>query len=41
LLIDTQNIVRCCQNYTPTDCFFGDFAHWKEIAETIQSFISL
>jgi len=18
----------CCQKYTPTDCFFGDFVHW-------------
>jgi len=23
----TENTVPCCQN-TPTDCFFGDFAHW-------------
>jgi len=20
--------VPCCQRYTPTDCFFGDFAQW-------------
>jgi len=20
--------VPCCQKYTPTDCFFGDVAHW-------------
>jgi len=20
--------VLYCQNHTPTDCFFGDFAHW-------------
>jgi len=24
---DTQNTVPYCQKYTPTDCFFGDFAH--------------
>jgi len=23
----TQNTVLYCQNYTPTDYFFGDFAH--------------
>jgi len=22
--------VPYCQKYTPTDCFFGDFAHWEE-----------
>jgi len=22
--------VPCCQKYTPTDCFFGDFAHWED-----------
>jgi len=24
----TQNTVQHCQKYTPTDSFFGDFAHW-------------
>jgi len=24
----TQNTVPCCQKDTPTDCFFGDFAHF-------------
>jgi len=24
----TQNTVPCCQKDIPTDCFFGDFAHW-------------
>jgi len=23
--------VSYCQKYTPTDCFFGDFAHWVVI----------
>jgi len=27
----TQNTVPCCQQYTPTDCFFGDFAHWVTV----------
>jgi len=22
------NTVPYCQKYTPTDCFFDDFAHW-------------
>jgi len=22
-------LVPCCQKYTPTDCFFGRFAHWE------------
>jgi len=21
--------VPYCQKYTPTDCFFGEFAHWE------------
>jgi len=29
LLIRTQNTVPYCQKYTPTDCIFGDFAHWE------------
>jgi len=27
----TQNTVPCCQKYTLTDGFFGDFAHWEVI----------
>jgi len=27
----TQNTVPYCQKYTPTDCFFGYFAHWDII----------
>jgi len=27
LLIGTHT-VPYCQKHTPTDCFFGDFAHW-------------
>jgi len=27
-LLSTQNTVPCCSKYIPTDCFFGDFAHW-------------
>jgi len=23
-----ENTVPYCQKYTPTDCVFGDFAHW-------------
>jgi len=23
--------VPYCQIYTPTDCFFGDFAHWVQL----------
>jgi len=26
-----QNTVPYCQKYTPTDCVFGDFAHWAVI----------
>jgi len=22
------NTVPCCQKYTPTYCFLGDFTHW-------------
>jgi len=24
----TSALKICCQKYTPTDCFFGDFPHW-------------
>jgi len=24
-----------CQNYTPTDCFFGDFAHWVRFESSV------
>jgi len=23
---------KTVQRYTPTDCFFGDFAHWEGIS---------
>jgi len=26
------NTVPCCQKYTPTDCFLGDFAYWDSNA---------
>jgi len=25
---NTEGAVPYCQKYTPTDCFFGEFAHW-------------
>jgi len=25
----TQN--TCCRKHTPTDCFFGDVAHWVKV----------
>jgi len=28
-LLIRQNTVSRCQKYTPTDSFFGDFAHWE------------
>jgi len=35
----TQNTVPYCQRYTPTYCFFGDFAHWenKNVSLTLLS----
>jgi len=24
----SEGVRFCCQKYTPTDCFFDDFAHW-------------
>jgi len=45
------NIVPYCQNtllqtafsaiYTPTDCFFGDFAHWKWASSSLACRTSL
>jgi len=26
--LSTQNTVPYCQKFTPTHCFFSDFAHW-------------
>jgi len=23
-----NSALKCCQKYTPTNCFFGDFARW-------------
>jgi len=28
LLTRHSNTVPCCQKYTITDCFFGDFVYW-------------
>jgi len=32
LLIWHSKYSPYCQKYAPTDCFFGDFAHWEEPA---------
>jgi len=37
----TQNTVPCCQKYTPTDYFFGDFAHWVIVTVTRPIFSSV